>query len=68
VKATAFTAASPTPPGAFTPALNAITGSGSTGIHVTVGSAAVIAGNTISGNGTNPAGAFGRFGVVAFRN
>ncbi len=54
--------------GAFTSAPNAITGNGSNGIHVTVGSAAVIAGNTISGNGTSPAGAFGRFGVVAFHS
>jgi hypothetical protein len=54
--------------GAFTLAPNAITGNGSTGIHVTVGSAAVIAGNTISGNGTSPAGAFGRFGVTAFHS
>ncbi len=54
--------------GGFTSAPNVITGSGSTGIHVTVGSSAVIAGNTISGNGTNPAGPFGRFGVVAFHS
>jgi hypothetical protein len=54
--------------GAFTSAPNAITGNGSNGIHVTVGSAAVIAGNTISGNGANPAGVFGRFGVTAFHS
>jgi hypothetical protein len=54
--------------GTFTSAPNTITDSGSTGIHVTVGSAAVINGNTISGNGTNPAGPFGRFGIVAFHS
>ena len=54
--------------GTFTLAPNAITGNGSTGIHVTVASAAVIAGNTISGNGASPAGAFGRFGVTAFHS
>jgi hypothetical protein len=54
--------------GAFTSAPNAITGNGSNGIHVTVGSAAVIAGNTISGNGASPTGVFGRFGVTAFHS
>jgi hypothetical protein len=54
--------------GGFTAGGNVITDSGSNGIHVTVGSAAVIAANTVSGNGTSPAGAFGRFGVVAFHS
>jgi hypothetical protein len=54
--------------GAFVSAPNAITDNGSTGIHVTIGSMAVIASNTISGNGTNPGGPFGRFGVVAFHS
>ena len=29
---------------------------------------AVVASNTITGNGTNPAGVFGRFGVTAFHS
>jgi hypothetical protein len=52
--------------GTFVAGPNTITGSGSNGVHVTVASRAVIAASTISGNGTNPAGPFGRFGVAAF--
>ena len=53
---------------ALTVAGNVINSNASNGIHVTVGSQALIAGNTVSGNGTSPAGAFGRFGVTAFHS
>jgi parallel beta-helix repeat protein len=47
---------------------NIISDNASNGIHVTVASQALIAGNTVSGNGVSPTGAFGRFGVVAFHS
>ena len=50
---------------AFTAAGNTINGNGSNGIHVTIGSTAIIIGNTISENGTSPTGAFGRIGIAA---
>jgi parallel beta helix pectate lyase-like protein len=52
----------------LTVAGNVISTNGSNGIHVTVGSQALITGNTVSGNGTSPTGAFGRFGVTAFHS
>jgi parallel beta-helix repeat protein len=52
----------------LTVAPNVISDNASNGIHVTVASQALIAGNTISGNGVSPTGAFGRFGVVAFHS
>ena len=51
---------------AFAAAGNTITGNGSAGIHVTLNSLAVVVANTISGNGTNPAGPFGRSGITVF--
>ena len=53
---------------ALTLAPNVVSDNASNGIHVTVASQALIAGNTVSGNGTSPTGAFGRFGVVAFHS
>jgi len=50
----------------FTVAPNLIRSNGSAGIHVTLNSLGLIAGNEISGNGTNPAGPFGRTGVTVF--
>jgi len=50
---------------AFTSAGNTINGNASNGIHVTIGSTAIVVGNTISGNGTSPTGAFGRIGIAA---
>jgi parallel beta helix pectate lyase-like protein len=49
----------------FTSAGNTIKANATTGVHVTIGSTAVFVGNTISGNGTDPAGPFGRFGIGA---
>jgi len=50
---------------AFTAAGNTINGNASNGIHVTIGSTAIVIGNTISENGTSPTGAFGRVGIAA---
>jgi Right handed beta helix region len=50
---------------AFATAGNTINGNASNGIHVTIGSTAIVIGNTISENGTSPTGAFGRIGIAA---
>jgi Right handed beta helix region len=50
---------------AFTSAGNTINSNASNGVHVTIGSTAIVIGNTISGNGTDPAGPLGRFGIAA---
>src|SRR5262249_33384234 len=47
----------------FAVAGNTIRNNGSNGVHVTLNSFALFVGNTISGNGANPAGAFGRAGI-----
>ena len=52
----------------FTVAPNLIRSNGSAGIHVTLNSLGLIVGNEISGNGTNPAGPFGRTGVTVFHS
>jgi parallel beta-helix repeat protein len=54
--------------GGFIAGPNTITGNASNGVHVTIGSSAVIAASAISGNGASPTGAFGRFGVFAFHS
>lgn len=43
---------------------NTISGNGSNGIHISLGSTAFVAANAVSGNGTNPTAALGRFGVL----
>lgn len=53
---------------AFVSAPNVINDNGGNGIHVTQGSFALIHGNTISGNGANPASPVGRFGIILFQS
>jgi hypothetical protein len=47
---------------------NVISDNAGNGLHITQGSMALVYGNTISGNGVNPASPVGRFGVIAFQS
>ena len=52
----------------FAVAPNVISDNRGNGLHITQNSMALVYGNTISGNGVNPASPVGRFGVILFQS